>query len=228
MTDLSQTPEKPTDPRFIDEAGNRYGRLLVISFHKHPSKTSYWRCLCDCGKEHIASRTNLRNGDVRSCGCLKAYVQSQPRTHGFSGTRVHRQWKSMRKRCRSSNSSDYRHYGGRGIKVCERWEEFSNFLSDMGPPPDDKSTIERINNDGNYEPSNCRWATQSEQVLNTRRTVYVEHNGQKVPLHSLLKNSPVSREGLKRRLSIGWSLEKALSVPSRTRKKRVNRPRIPK
>ena len=155
--------------------GKRFGRLTVLSLsHVTSRRERYWLCLCDCGSEHVVSRGNLVNSQIMSCGCLRSELaRSHLVTHGHarqqtSGVkRTYRIWKAMRKRCLNPNASNYARYGGRGIEVCERWSRYQNFLADMGESPDGRS-IDRINNDGNYEPGNCRWATASEQRRNQR------------------------------------------------------------
>ena len=146
-------------------SGERFGRLLVDT---HVGKTqtgdSLWRCLCNCGQLAIARRSTLVNGFTKSCGCLRREVaRASLTTHGKTGTFEHRVWKGMRKRCLNPNSIVWPYYGGRGISICAHWSSFENFLTDMGASPSKHHSIDRINNDGNYEPSNCRWATKKER-----------------------------------------------------------------
>lgn len=159
----------------IDLAGQKFGRLTAISDVAAGGRVA-WMCRCECGGEVVVSRNNLRSGAARSCGCLRREVQSQTATrrnlvHGHNRvgaqTRTHRSWTAMLSRCRDVNLTSYPSYGGRGIVVCERWLKYQNFLEDMGERPDG-TTLDRIDNDGNYEPGNCRWATGSEQQRNKR------------------------------------------------------------
>lgn len=137
-----------------DTPGNRGNRRLV--------------CRCECGTIKTFYRYNLRNGMTRSCGCLRSETMRHRETvHGMTYTRVHVIWRGLLARCKNPNNPKYKHYGGRGISVCERWNTFENFYEDMGDPSPELS-IDRINNDGNYEPGNCRWATRSEQRRNQR------------------------------------------------------------
>lgn len=161
---------------FIDLTDTRFGRLIVVCKNTTiQDKLSYqrWDCVCDCGKEFHALRCNLRSGDTTSCGCYRreatsAFAKVSSRKHGYKGTKTYRAWSAMKTRCLNVNGQDYPQYGARGIKICDRWKDsFMNFLEDMGEAPPDRS-IDRINNDGNYEPGNCRWATLSEQNLNRR------------------------------------------------------------
>lgn len=157
-----------------DLAGQRFGRLLVVCKATDVgARYTSWLCACDCGVTSEILTGNLNNGTSRSCGCLKREVASKRfLTHGHSGTPTHGCWMAMRQRCINPNANGYAHYGARGIAVCDRWlESFENFLADMGERPSLRHSIDRYpNNDGNYEPGNCRWATKTEQMRNTRAT----------------------------------------------------------
>ena len=180
----------------LDLTGQRFGRLRALRFvdqDKHGN--CLWECLCDpecggCGTIHRAATGALRAGHTTSCGCAKRDTARQlgstrSVTHGATrqGAAVpeYVPWCAMKQRCADPNRSNFKFYGGRGITVCERWRSsFENFLADMGPRPSPKHSIDRIDNDGNYEPSNCRWATQREQCRNTRGAPLIEAFGERL------------------------------------------------
>lgn len=163
--------------RFIDLSGEKFGRLTAIS---HAGKSNHgrslWLCLCDCGNEKVIAQRSLIAGYTKSCGCYQKEVASitapkrnkENAKHGMAGTKVYRVWHMMLQRCNNAKNKDFIHYGGRGVSVCAEWFDFRSFYRDMGDIPSPGMTIERVNNDGNYEPSNCIWATRKQQRLNQR------------------------------------------------------------
>lgn len=181
--------------RFIDISGRRFGRLVALervgrTLAPNGTRRSMWRCQCDCGKESVVKYIALTSGNTRSCGCMEeenrhanmqnaAAQRRKSVSKNFCGNLeahpLYNTWKSMLMRCNNPNVRGYRHYGGRGIEVCERWSGdlgFENFVNDMGDRPDG-TTLDRTNVNGNYEPSNCRWATLTEQANNKTNSVYI-------------------------------------------------------
>lgn len=165
----------------IDLVGQVYGRLIVIKEVKpyiNPKNRKYlkWLCQCECGNTTEVVGNELKHGKTKSCGCYyKEAISSRNTTHGYYSlgkmSSEYRCWLNMKERCLNPNNKDYIYYGGRDIKVCDRWlNSFENFYSDIGPRPKGNS-IERLNNDGNYEPSNCIWADKTTQARNQRTTV---------------------------------------------------------
>lgn len=157
----------------VDITGQKFGLWTVVArAPKRKQGNAIWWCRCECGAENAVSGGELKAGLSKSCGCRRAECNrlkaAKHVTHGLSHTPEYTCWGSMRHRCRNPKSSKYADYGGRGISVCERWNSFENFLADMGRRPTPAHSLDRINNDGNYEPGNCRWATPKEQMNNRR------------------------------------------------------------
>jgi hypothetical protein len=162
----------PNGPRPADLSGRRFGRLAVVASEGFRDGRWRWLCRCDCGGTRVTSTASLRGGHAKSCGCI---VGKAGTTHGHTVGRKqsseYQSWHAMIRRCEDPAIARYGRYGGRGITVCQRWRDsFVAFLADMGPKPGRGYSIERKDNDGNYEPGNCRWATPTEQSRNTSRS----------------------------------------------------------
>jgi hypothetical protein len=204
-------PGMPNIPTPLE--GLTFGRWTVLS--PVPNRRRYWLCRCRCGKEKEVFGASMTNGSSTSCGCYhNELTAARNHKHGLSGTKTHRIWGGMNRRCYDPGCKPYRYYGGRGITVCERWREsFAAFLEDMGECPPGL-TLERIDNDGNYQPGNCRWATMLEQANNKRNIHWLTHNGITRSVSAWAKATGLRRQAIEKRLLRGWSVERALTTPS--------------
>lgn len=153
----------------LDLMGQRFGLLTVIAAAPKDGHHTAWKCLCSCGAHSVVWTVCLRRitRPVRSCGCLKLNAEYNV-THGMKGSREYSTWAAMLSRCRNPNVKEYPYYGGAGIRVCKRWLSFKNFLADLGLRPEGMSIDRFPNNEGNYEPGNCRWATPKQQANNRK------------------------------------------------------------
>lgn len=172
---------------FIDLAGQKFGRLTAVRYGYFSRRSQSWECVCDCGAVTEASSNALRTGRHRSCGC-EAHEKTAARStkHGWASNSARRDgkppgeysvWATMLARCRNPAAVGYEKYGALGVSVCERWYSFACFIEDMGPRPTSRHTIDRIDNDGNYEPENCRWATYTQQARNKSNNVLATIDG---------------------------------------------------
>jgi len=204
---------------FID-IGDRFSRLKVIAITKNKDNRTRYKCECDCGNVVCVEARFLFNGDSMSCGCFarETFIKRNTK-HGGSKTRVYKIWEGMKARCNNSNNPSFEYYGKRNISICDEWEkEFMNFYSwAMSNGYRDDLTIERINNDGNYEPSNCKWATPKEQNNNTRHNRIVEYEGNKFNLTQLSEKYNIPFSVLKHRLNKNWGINVAIKTPVRNK-----------
>lgn len=205
--------------KIIDISGNRYGRLVVIGRGPNIGNEASWSVSCDCGKQKVIRGTSLRSiNGTKSCGCLMPERVRQSNfnrgRHLMSKTRMYRIWIGMRSRCEVSSHSSFHNYGGRGIRVCRRWHSFDSFFKDMKDGYSDSLQIDRIDNNGNYEPGNCRWATTKEQASNKRTTRLITANGTTKPLTDWASDLGLSTNALKERIDdSGWIPELAVTIP---------------
>lgn len=182
--------------------GQRFGRLTVIEQSETKKKRSYWLCKCDCGKEKALMGKTLRNGRTKSCGCYRVELLLERFTkHGQSKdgyeTGEFNAWQNMKNRCLNKNNKSYKNYGGRGIKICDRWlNSFENFFEDMGYKPSKKHSLDRFpDNNGDYTPSNCRWGTEEQQANNKQNSVFLTVGEERMTLSQWSRklNAPLGR-----------------------------------
>ena len=179
-----------------------------------------WLCRCDCGKEKIITGTDIKSGHTKSCGCYNSELASQRnRTHGKTETRIYETWQHIKQRCYLPTCKDYINYGGRGIIMCDEWRhDFTAFYDwAMANGYSDNLLIDRIDNNGNYEPTNCRWATRTQQNNNTRRNHYYFINGETLTIAEISKKYNFNYNTLNNRLWHGMTIEEALKKPIRKR-----------
>lgn len=192
----------------IDITGIRFDRLLVNRLLHRGPKHSYWECFCDCGNIITATMNNLRKGNSTSCGCKR--IEATSTSGGLYETSEYIAWENMLSRCRNPKNPSYKNYGLRGIRVAEEWNDFLVFYRDMGPKPDPKYTLDRIDNSGPYYKDNCQWATRTQQARNTRKNRIITFQGRSQCLSAWAKELGLSPNGLRKRLR-RWPLDKALS-----------------
>lgn len=203
-----------------DLTGLKFNRLTVTSSHganKHGS--IQWNCLCECGKTSVVTSSALNGGYTKSCGCLQ---KEKVTKHGLTSSRTNNIWRGMNQRCKDKNSKDYAGYGAIGINVCDRWSEFSNFLSDMGVCPTGM-TLEREDNSKSYSPENCKWATWKEQAQNRRNNHKITVGSETLLISEWAKRLGVGDSVIPKRLKRGWSAEIACLTPVKPRKRPAKR-----
>lgn len=195
--------------------GEKFGRWTVVSPADSLGGERASKCRCDCGAERVVKTRNLRSGRSNSCGCFKRdQARIQPKattTHGLSGAPEYTIWVSMRGRCNNPKQHGYERYGGRGIKVCERWDDFSNFLVDMGPRPSPGHSIDRIDGSKGYSPENCRWATDVEQNNNRKGNVVITYQGRTQTVTEWSRETGISAGAIRYRLKKGWNEDQIFS-----------------
>lgn len=216
--------------RLIDLTGQKFSRLTVLEYLGN----SHWKCKCDCGTVRAFLAPSLKNGNTKSCGC---YRVERCREHGATaqlrhgqgrgnGTAEYRCWGQMLTRCRNPKSVNYPRYGARGITVCERWLTFENFFADVGPRPSDAHSIDRIDVNGNYEPSNVRWATTTQQNRNTTFNRKITIDGVQKPLSEWLVDYGTNRKTFYNRLRAGMSEQEAITLRPTPRGKYLRKSKL--
>lgn len=205
--------------RFVCLVGQKFARLTVISRTHSKNKKACWECQCECGKTVFARTGDLKSGNTKSCGCLRSdriktnsYKHGHGRTNALSPT--YQSYTQMLTRCRNPNRNNWQNYGGRGITVCQEWQNsFESFLKDMGERPSLQHSIDRIDVNGNYEPSNCRWANKKDQGRNKRTNHLVEWNGKTQTLIEWAEELKINKTTLSARINTyGWTIEKAFTT----------------
>ena len=207
----------------VIEQGQRFGRLTTIKIVGHNAEGNIWLCKCDCGNEAKVNAYNLGR-QTNSCGCLRRKIAKERHTtHGKTHTRLFTIWVGMRHRCRNATLPEYPKYGGRGIKVCDEWNEsfeaFEEWAIRNGY--DDSLTIDRVDVNGNYEPNNCRWITHFDQQSNKRNNVNLTFNGETHTVAEWARLLDVSYSALIQRVHYGWDAERTLTTPIRHHKRRA-------
>lgn len=207
----------PSVSQLRDLSGECFGRLTVLARAENHKSHRMWKCHCQCGTLSVVRGSHLRRGTVLSCGCLRVDCGKATVRHGHSyGSLTYESWQAMMHRCSCPTFRWYHLYGGRGIRVCERWKVFENFLADMGERPSSEHSIDRYpNNDGNYEPGNCRWATQTEQRRNNRFNRMLTYQNETFCVSEWAERLGKNEGTLHSRLRQGWDDEKVLSTPIR-------------
>jgi hypothetical protein len=205
-----------------DLAGKKFGRLTAIKYVFSKNKNRYWLCKCVCGNEKIARTADLIAGKTKSCGCLQFEASQKSglnsKKHGMTNTRIYNIWRRMKYRCYSKNADNYKDYGGRGITVCDEWKnDFKAFYNwSMQNVYKNNLSIDRIDVNGNYEPTNCRWATNLQQANNRRNNRFISYNNQKLTFAEWATKYNISKTTFCYRLKCGWSIEKILNTPPRS------------
>lgn len=202
-----------TPPRVTRLDGRRFGRLVAMHpVERRKNGHTVYACRCDCGTEIEATCSNLKSAHTLSCGCLmRERTSAANKRHGMTRTRIYRVWSQMMQRCyKPGYAKNYKWYGGRGITVDPRWHDFANFYADMGDPPPGM-TLDREHVNEPYGPSNCRWASRTEQAANTRRTRNITFAGETKPVSVWEREMGFGKDVIGRRLRRGWSVERAFT-----------------
>lgn len=198
--------------------GCRYGKLIILGDAERSfCGARMWKWKCDCGSKGSSQMCAIKNGATKSCGCYARSIDRKvPGSRGSNP--LYLVWRTMHDRCNLPSVKAYKHYGGRGISVCDRWNNFDIFVKDMGPRPEG-GTLDRKDNNGNYEPSNCRWATHKEQMNNMRKNVLIPVNGEMLTIAQASERFFIPYPRLYARIKKGWPVQKAISLSYHQRHK---------
>lgn len=203
--------------------GQKFGRLTVFGRRMcDKTKRNLWHCQCECGNTTLVSAYDLTSGKTKSCGCLRKDVTSARRkTHGMSNSRLYRIWNAMKERCQCPTNKQYKDYGERGISVCDEWQnDFETFRDwAIANGYEDDLSIDRIDHNGNYCPENCRWATGKEQNSNKRNNHILNFNGKSQTIQQWSEETKIPFATILYRVSNGWAIEAALTLPPRSARK---------
>lgn len=206
-------------PKKLDLTGMRFGRLVALEEDPVRSSNGHirWKCVCDCGNYKTVDSSHLKRGLIRSCGCLLIETTQQrnretKRTHGQRNTRLYSIWHSLKQRVLNPNHTAFEHYGGRGISICEEWMQFEPFFQwSMENGYREDLTIERIDNDGDYSPGNCKWATSKEQANNRSNNTLITYDGKTMTISEWADYLEIPYDRLLKRITSGMPLDRALS-----------------
>lgn len=197
--------------KLIDLSGKKFGRLTVLEKAPSKNKRTMWKCKCDCGKIKDIGAVELIKGSSKSCGCYNLEKLSERATHNMSKTRLYKIWSCMKYRCNSDNYPESKFYKKKGIKLYKPWNDFNNFYEWAKDKYFDGSSIDRIDVNGNYEPSNCRFVDNFVQANNKRNNIFLEFNGEKKTLSEWSKKTGINYFCLRSRYLKGWSVERMLT-----------------
>ena len=202
------------DIRIKDITGQKFNKLTVIEYagRRESNRNSRWLCLCECGNTVTVDGSTLRLLRQKSCGCARK-KRFMPKIHGLCASSEYSSWKGMHTRCYNKTNHKYPIYGGRGITVCPEWHDAKAFLDDMGKKPTKHHSINRKDNDGNYTPENCEWATPKEQANNKRTNRIIKHNGLSMTVSQWADHLNISFVALRMRLHRGWGITKSFNTP---------------
>ena len=203
-----------------DLHNKKFGRLKVIKLERIKNNRALWLCRCDCGNMCVKASSNLLSNGTKSCGCIhREQLIERNKTHNYSHTSLYNRWKTMKVRCSDENCVAYKNYGGRGIKVCDEWKnDFMSFYKwAILNGYKEELTIDRINNNGDYEPDNCRWVSRANQNRNFRKNHMITYNNETLCLTDMAKKYNITNKALSYRLQKGWDIEKALTTPMKNK-----------